>query len=458
MNHEYTSDILPNKLVEYFANAGGNERFRRRAVLTAANGNWGLLCCTVERLLCDEETPANASTRRYEKAMLYEDELSAPQCLEFATELADGSVQLGDVRLVREATLQWSTELVPLNNEYMVSAGLVVGLRISQSGMHAHPAPLLSPDQPYYPDVEEAARDWLSFPVYHGHRDGRNGDVFFLLPETRAFVSDARFSDDGTLEITVAGTLVDEIPLIAKGAYWEGTAIRHFDASVENSTCTVAVPAHVDRLEYYLIGRDGTVFDFHREELLSGISLGKKILGSKQRSLSDQIRTALHEGEGQRVEFKPFIEPEQSLGSPAQKSKLREVVTTVVAFANTQGGHIYIGVDDDCNAVGIDHQLARWAKAPANDVSVDQYIGTLKSKIKNFVHGEVELQLSRTYFDGALIVIVEVLPATQKPVAVQQDAYLYARAGASNRKVQPESWRSILDTQSIDAFWLPPSR
>lgn len=458
MNREYTSDTPPNKLVEYFANVGETDRFRRRAALTHTDGNWRLLCCTVELLCCDAGTPANVSTRRYECAMLYEDELSASQCLEFARELTNGFLQLGNVRLRPEAPLQWSTELVPLNNDYMPSAGLIVGLRISQNGMHAHAAPLLSPTEPYYPDIEDAARDWLPFPIYHGRSDGRNDQLLFLLPEKRAFVSDARFCDDRTLEITVAGTAVDEIALIVKGAYWEGTAIRHFDASIEGSICRIAVPDHIDRLEYYLIAHDGTVFDFHREARLSGISLGKKILGSKQRSLSEQIGQALHDGEGQHVEFKPFIEPEQPLGTGANKTKLREIVTTVVAFANTQGGHIYIGVDDDCIPVGIEQQLERWAKAPADEVFIYRYLGMLKSKIKGFIQGEVELNLSWTYFNEALIVVVEVLSATHKPVAVQHDAYLYARAGASNRKVPPESWRSILDTQSSDAFGFPLSR
>jgi hypothetical protein len=459
MNREHTSDTLPNKLVEYFSNASETDRFRRRAVLTHVDGNWKLLCCTVERLLDHVATPANISTRCYESAMLYEDEFSATQCIDFATRLANGFVQFGEVILTREAPLQWSTELVPLDNVYMPDAGLIIGLHINQSGMHANvaSAPLLSPDLPYYPDIDEAARDWLPFPAYHGRSDGRNDQLFFMLPETRAFVSGARFSDDETLEITVSGTLVGVIPLIAKGAYWQGGAIRHFDAPIENSGCTVSVPAHIDRIEYYLIGHEGTVFDFHREERLFGISLGKKILGPKQQSLCEQIRSALREGEGQRVEFKPFVDPEQSLGTSSHKSKLKEIVTTVVAFANTQGGHIYIGVDDDCNAIGIDQHLAKWAKGLADDACADRYLSVLKSKIKNFVQGEVELRLSKTYFDGALIVIVEVPPAVHKPVSVQQDAHLYARTGASNQKVRPELWRSILDTYSTDALWFPPS-
>lgn len=452
MNPTYTSDALPTKLAEHLDNAKMPLFFRRRAVLVKAAHRWVLFCCSVESIDRNGEMPIAETTHRYENAILIEDVLSLAQCHRFAMDLASGLAEFGGIILNRDVPVQWSTQLVPLDNEYMDRAGLVFGLRISQTGEHIAPEPLLSPDQPYYPGIEDAARDWLPFPVYHGYRDGRNGQIFFLLPETRAFVSDAKFPDDGTLEITVSGTLVYQAPLIVKGAYWEGATLHHFDASIENSMCRVVVPAHTDRLEYYLIGQDGTVFDFHREARFSSVSTGRKVLRSVQRSLGDQIKTALHDGEGRHTEFKPFIDPEQPLGTSTQKTKLRELVTTVVAFANARGGHVYIGVDDDCNPVGIDHQLAQWAKAPVNEVSVNRYLGALKSKIKTAVHGEVEVQLFDASFEGALIVIVKVPPAVQKPVTVQQDAHLYARTGASNRKVPPESWRTILDPETTGAF------
>lgn len=453
MNPEYTSNAPPTKLIEYLERADGTGYFRRRAVLVAANGEWGLLCCSVEWFF-DAEAPASVPSRQYENAVLYEDTLSAAQCRKFVAELCEGFAEFGDQKLMRDAPTQWSTQIVPLNNDCMARAGLVVGLRVRQTGVQAHIAPLLSPDQPYYPDIEEAARNWLPFRVYHGHRDGRNDQILFLLPEVRAFVSDVKFPDDGTLEITVAGTLVGRTSLIIKGAYWEGTAIRHFEAPVQGAICTAVVPAHTERLEYYLIDQDGTVFDFHREDRFASLLQGRKTLGPMRRSLSEQIRAALHLGEGQRTEFKPFIEPEQQLGSSTHKTKLRELVTTVVAFANTQGGHVYIGVDDNCNPVGIDQHLAAWAKAPVTERNINQYLGALKSRVKDFVHGDVEVQLSYSYFDSALIVIVEVPPAAHKPVAVLQDAYLYARTGASNRKVSPELWETILDRRQTDALWL----
>lgn len=77
------------------------------------------------------------------------------------------------------------------------------------------------------------------------------------------------------------------------------------------------------------------------------------------RTLADQVREACESGEGLHVEFKPFVAPEQKLGSSSEKTKLREVVTTVVAFANTEGGHIYLGVEDDCTMSGIDEGIQK---------------------------------------------------------------------------------------------------
>src|SRR6266702_5908430 len=52
-----------------------------------------------------------------------------------------------------------------------------------------------------------------------------------------------------------------------------------------------------------------------------------------------QLRTDLAGGETDTIEFKPFMEPKSTTES--------DFVRTVIAFANTHGGRIYVGVDDD---------------------------------------------------------------------------------------------------------------
>ena len=123
---------------------------------------------------------------------------------------------------------------------------------------------------------------------------------------------------------------------------------------------------------------------------------------------------------------------------------MREVVETVAAFANAEGGHIYLGVNDDCTISGMGEPLKVWAKEEIGDTAVNRYFGTLRNRVKEMLHGEVTLTFSHVVIDRMLVGIVEVSPATHGPVALQQEFHLYVRSGASNRKAPPEQWRSIL--------------
>lgn len=448
MEREFT-DEPPSRLIDRLLTNRDGRRFRRRAVLTNKDGQWELVCCTVEELLFGERAAEVAASKYYRKAVLYEDFLTEAECLSFVEALQAGRAQFGNIDLQRGQNPQWSTEHLPVINDYMARAGHAICLRFPQRGNRVSVGPLLEADQPYYPDVENAARDWLPLRVYHGNSDARNDQIIFLLLETRAFIAGAAFAEEGKLKVTVAGDGVGTLSLAIKGAYWEEKAIRHIDGVVSGTTAVLAIPADADRLEYYLIDREGVVYDFHREDRFSRLPSDRSVLGATRRALGDQIHEACQQGEGLHVEFKPFVPPEQQLGSVGNRTKLREVVTTVVAFANTAGGHIYLGVDDDCTVVGVDQDLQRWAQSIVDGEVVGRYLGALKNRIKEAVHGEVTLHLeSRVVSDGR-VVVIEVAPASIKPVSLQQDQYFYVRTGASNRKLPPDQWKGVLQPEAL---------
>jgi hypothetical protein len=444
MDREYTSDRVPSKLTESLEASRDLRRFRRRVVLAKGNDRWELVCCTVEGFLPGERMPQPVPPRRYSKAILCEDFLTGAECLRFANGLQEGNVHLCAVDLQRGQNTQWSTELLPVNNDYMVRAGYVFSLQFSQHGAQSSVRTLLAPDQPYYPDVDAAARDWLPFPVYHGHSDGRNDHVVFLLPEIRAFIADSVSSEKGSIEIAIGGNEADTLSLLIKGAFWKGKEMHHLDEVVSKSRAVLAVPSDADRLEYYLIDGGGTVYDFHREDRFSRLAKSASTLSAIKRTLADQVREACESGEGLHVEYKPFVAPEQGLGSPRRETKLREILTTVVALANTDGGHIYLGVEDDCTIEGIDHDLREWGKAAIDEALVSKYIGALKNRIKEVVHGEVTLRIAPATVGELLVVVIEVPPAESKPVSIQQDHYFYVRKGASNKKLPPDQWKNFL--------------
>lgn len=439
MNAEYSSKP-PDKLIEQARLSGP---FRRRAVLTNEKGQWELLCCAIEGFRPGERISEPMRSRKYRQVILLEDLLSADECLSFVTELQAGHANFGTVNLKPFQNAQWTTIVMAVNNDYMAYTGYVIGLQFGQNRNQAPLGALLAPDQPYYPDVYEAARDWLPFPVYHGESDGRHGQIFFLLPETRAFITKAAFSEQETLDITVDGIDIGRLSLLIKGAYWVDKSIHHFENEIRASKAALTVPAYANRLEYYLLDREGAIYDFHREDRYSQFRSSVNLLGSVKRKI-DQVREAANKGEGRRIEFKPFVDLGSRRKSEDQKTKLDEIIKTVAAFANTDGGHIYLGINDDCSITGIDNKLNEWAKSAIDESVINSYLGALRSEITGRLNEEVTLELSYVQIDGVLVAIIEVPPATCKPVSIRQDNHLYARRGANNGQVPPAQWENIL--------------
>jgi len=445
MQIEYHYEGIPDKLVAQFKTGKRGRCFRRRSVMTNAGSRWELVCCTIERLPPGATEFEPTPSRRYAQVLLHEDLLTEEECLEFANDLHAGRGRVGECELEMRQAPQWQSQLLPLNNEYMKGAGLVVGLNVGQRSTRMQIGPLLALDQPYYPDIDEAGRDWLPFTTYHGHSDARNDQICFLLPENRAFFGGAEFAEPGLLVINVEGAEVNALDLVIKGAYWERGAIHHFEQAVADSKAIVQVSEDADRLEYYLLDSVATTFDFYREVRYWRTEAGSSVLGAAKRSLEAKVRASLSAGEGLNVEFKPFVDPDSKKSPGGAKSKLDEIAITAVAFANTDGGHIYLGVSDDCEVTGIEAKLCEWAKQPSNDSVIGRYLGALKSRIKTVVVGELAFEASHIWLDGALIAVIDVPVADRRPIAIRQDHYLYARSGASNRKVPPDQWREVLE-------------
>lgn len=412
---------------------------RRRAVIYFSNNKWTLLACTVEAIVSDIEPVEAVASKCYPQAVLFEDRLSNEGLLDFVKQVSEGRFCLGEYSLGATNThRQWTRERVPLSNNHMLRAGQVWSARFDDVNVNSYEA-LLAPQQPYYPDLFEAVKNWLPFPVYHGSSDSRKGEVILLLPETRAYLADATFKGK-VIDIQVAGTELNKLSLELKGAWWDEEGIHHFEEQVSNRLAQLSIPEFANRLEYVLADSEGAIYDRHYEDGYRHTGLGRKRIVSGDTSLVDIVREACRNGEGLQVEFKPFIELEND--------KLKEIIRAVVAFANTQGGRIFLGIDDDCGLLGIDGQLAKWAKAEPNEATCERYLGAIRGKIRDVVQGDPVLNFMQTVVDDCRIVVIEVSAAKEKPISIRQDKSLYIRRGSSNSKALPEEWKAIVCSQN----------
>ena len=427
---------------------------RRRSIMTlSADGNWRLVCCAIEAFPGPGTKAGDMIARSYPRAILYEDWLTVADCLKFVDDAHSGVLVLDEIRLKRSGASNWQMQLVPLKNYYMAKAGLVVAMKFQEGPMEIIQDPLLAVNAPYYPDLTEAARDWLQFPVYNGANDARNGEIIFLLPEARALFSGTSLHE-GVLKIEIQGSEIETLALVVKGAYWEGSSVGHFESAVVDRSVVITIPENVDRLEYVLMDSNGNIYDFQKETRFNSSGLTALLPAAPDNDLVQQVRAACAAGEGAGVEFKPFLEIREKLDTYEKKWKLLELVRTVVAFANTRGGCIYIGVDDDCSVSGMTEGLRKSTREQVTDDSIRRYYGALTNWIRGRIDTDVPFRSLHVRVDDEFVVILDVAELAQKPAAIHDDNRLYVRAGASNRAVSPKLWESIKlgSAASTDVF------
>ena len=111
-----------------------------------------------------------------------------------------------------------------------------------------------------------------------------------------------------------------------------------------------------------------------------------------------------------------------------------EVAKTVAAFANTRGGRLFIGVNDDGKPVGLQRDLGRYEN------SSDK----LELAIRGFVHSKLSVQVSMKFdFSDGGYLVISVAKRRRRFVYVGDDFYI--RAGNSSLKLSPRDTAEYQD-------------
>src|SRR2546427_782822 len=123
----------------------------------------------------------------------------------------------------------------------------------------------------------------------------------------------------------------------------------------DGGIAVVELPRALRALEVYLFDNLGNVLDDYIESGHS-LSWGRSVLnpgrypGDAAHLALDQAREAC---EGQRIEFKEWVPLSRT------EPKALELLKTVVAFANAEGGALYIGVTNESEVVGVGAPLLK---------------------------------------------------------------------------------------------------
>ncbi|MFP4309837.1 MAG: helix-turn-helix domain-containing protein [Desulfococcaceae bacterium] len=132
-------------------------------------------------------------------------------------------------------------------------------------------------------------------------------------------------------------------------------------------------------------------------------------------SLSAFIQDILHRPEGKTLEFK------RDFSSP------KPVLKTLVAFANSAGGFLVLGVDDDRRIVGVEHPLDEEER--------------LCNMIADTISPRLVPGVELVTVEDKTLLVVEVYPSGQRPhwlKAHGPDEGVLVRLGSTNRQADRE--------------------
>ncbi len=433
-----------------------NEHFyagiRIRCVAIQSATEWYAAFCAIQAFTADSAPPKEPS-REYSTSHLLEAWLLPQDLAAFLRELTSKSVLIDSHRVALGSDLSWfMREYKASTNEYSSYPGHVFQTS-SPLRVTLPEDPLLTYELPFYADVKAALWDWSGFSLPLRSVDSLVGRVALFLPECRARFREFKYADQ-----TVTATVVtaDKLPetLQVKGSWQRLDSVRSFECPVVDHCATAKVPFDSEAVELYLVGSDGEVYDWHKESRLWSRGQERILRIADETSVGEAaILRAIRTGEGDTIEFKEYVEP--------RNPKEYELIKTAIAFANSRGGSIFIGVDDECSIVGIEKKV--WRSKEATDTAsglgeaLAKYAGRVRQAIAGALNRIPEIDVEIIGVEGHSILLVRVAEGDQKPYFDRERKIPYIRRGANNLVPHPDyDLPELLRSERDDEWPLVP--
>lgn len=408
-----------------------DESVRIRCVSVESGNEWHNAICVID-LLEKNQPPQQKQSLRYPRIHLLEERIETVAFIEGILDAISKGIICVDresvTMNVRARFNEW--DFVPSDNNFSKYPGYLYKTPYIQLPQGTHHVPLLAYDLPFYPNAYFAIRDWMDFKQFHMEQDASLGAIYVFVPERRAYFQKLSI-EQKTLKVSVVNNHAQELRL--KGAWERSNGCVQFDHLVVETNLMISVPDQVEGWELYLLGKDGTVYDFHRETKLW--TLGQeRVLGVAPGGEEHLVivQKAIQQGEGETTEFKPYIKE--------RGSKFNELVKSVIAFANTKGGALIVGISDDCVAEGVEREVKQEASKNSStpETQLERYIGWLRQNIVGELNRNIDLSVSPVVIDGHTVVLISIPEGAQKPYANVKTNSIYIRRGANNVVPHPD--------------------
>lgn len=286
-------------------------------------------------------------------------------------------------------------------------------------------SPLLAHGRPPYRSKYEAVAHWVWGQTLDPHGQVRDNwnvpHAYIQIPDVRARLRPPDWRP-GAVTLEVEGRArLDDVEVQVRVVHMDGRPEHCFKPA--DAPFEVELAKDAARIAVYVILPDGELAAQFEPE-----RFGAAYFGGGDPSLAELAAQDIPLGENDQVEFKPFIKPGDS--------KEFQIVKTVVAFANTAGGRLYIGVTDECEPEGA-VALCRAMKSEISE-SESKIVAWLQKLVRESVKPTPTHTARVVEYLGAPVLVVQVETGPERPYSTQNHD-MFVRKGASNVKPDPRT-------------------
>lgn len=273
---------------------------------------------------------------------------------------------------------------------------------VAQSTMLSDPpGPFVKPELPLVVEPRSQIGEWIGVDY---QQSGLIQGLIIIMPDYRVCIRQVRFEElDAAVEIESNPDLFDESKLNVRAT--QGYSGRYDELPIKrvNGTCRVTMPRLPTAFHFFATDKEtGDVLDW-AQVYPAWTNLPTEIVFAIP---GQQIVRIIDQGETETVEFK------ETIGDGFT------TIQSVVAFANTSGGQILVGVKDNSSITGTDPILDEKRTREWIEARCDPPISVAFSSVE---------------MSGVKILTVQVPKGSNRPYQHRDNGIFYVRRGATDR-------------------------
>jgi len=220
----------------------------------------------------------------------------------------------------------------------------------------------------------------------------------------------------------------------------DGAGRQEIAEQISGSEATISLKSEVEQIEnlqLFITAPEGTL-DYYEQNALHHSGRIRWLAGPQQRESQKDTNLLLEiqNGEGVHLEFKPYIRPDKTEG------KVAELIRAAIAFANTSGGTILLGVRNTTEIDGIEKELWQHTTASTLKAAAEEYGRRVKTILNDAIATSVRLEIKAQPVELAghilLRIDVQELPFEGKPAWKLDSKDTWIRRGPNNVKADPD--------------------